>query len=107
MNPSNIRVRLKSTKQIVEVDARAINKNGELYLPVKRIINGEEYIDTERLYRDAYEIIPEQDFYDFRNNTAKDILLNLMNSSATPREEDEDNLISKAIRMTDKLIAKL
>ena len=55
MNPNKIRVRLKKTRQIVEVYGQDINKNGELYLPVKRVINGEEYFDKERLYPDAYE----------------------------------------------------
>ena len=104
MKASAIRVRLKSTKQIVEVDARDINQYGELRLPKEIIINGEKYYDSVTLKPSTFEIIPEQDFYDFRNNTARHILGILVEQD---KALTDDELVDRAVSLTDKLIAKL
>lgn len=104
MKSNAIRVRIKSTKQIVEVRAQDINQYGELRLPVEKEYNGEKFYDSVVLKPNSYEIIPEQDFYDFRNNTAAKILCTLIQQKDL---FNEDDLVGKAVRMTDKLIEKL
>lgn len=109
MRVNTIRVRLRKTKQIVECYAQDIDTNNNLYLQVEKNINGEKYYSTERIPPSEYEILPEQDFYDFRNQTAREVLLKLIDIDAGSDnpDNDVDKLIDKAIKITDKLISKL
>lgn len=59
--------------------------------------------DTVILYPDDYELIPQEDYNDFRRQTARQILCNLIGKG----EQDDDILISRAISLTDKLMKEL
>lgn len=102
MEKDEIRFRYKKTGKIYSVPVRFLNKDGSLHFTPPDEMGG---VTLPRTYirRDEYEIIPQEDFFEFRRNTARQILCTLLEKG----ENDYDYLTAKAVEITDKLIEKL
>lgn len=103
MKANWIRYRLKSDKQIYECSPSCLQKDGRLEHTIKRLWGEELVNDHILLNPNEYEIIPQQDFFEFRRETARQILCTILETGV----DYHDSLIDRAIEITDKLIEKL
>lgn len=104
MKANWIRYRLKSDRQIYECSPLCLQKDGRLEHTIKRLLGGEKWANEHILLNpNEYEIIPQQDFFEFRRETARQILCTMLETGADYHE----SLIDRAIEITDKLIEKL
>lgn len=101
---NSIRYRLKKDGLIYECHPICLHKDGRLEHDQK-IKWGDEWAkETVWLRPEEYEIIPEEDFFEFRRKTARQILCTILEKETNYTDE---SLIDKAIEITDKLIEKL
>jgi hypothetical protein len=104
MKANWIRYRLKKDRQIYECHPLNLKEDGRL-VHTRKIKWGDEWANEDVLLNpNEYEIIPQEDFFEFRRNTARQILCTLMEKESN---YDDESLITKAIEITDKLIEKL
>ena len=105
MNTDTIRYRLKNDGKVYECSRRCLRSDGTLEHKERKYYGEDVWaIQTVYLKVGEYEIIPEQDFHEFRRQSAKDILCSLIMSD---RSLNDDDIVNKAIKLTDKLIENL
>ena len=102
MEKDQIRFRYKKTGEIFSVPRRFLYKDGRLnFTPPDEVDTN--MFPRSSIREDEYEIIPQEDFFEFRRQTARQILCTLLQKT----QYDDDTLITKAIELTDKFINKL
>lgn len=102
-----IRYRLKSDGKVYVCRQSCLREDGILEHKKKKYYGGDELdweFETVYLDADEYEIIPEHDIWEFRRQSAKDVLCSLIISD---RHLNDDDIVNKVIELTDKLIEKL
>ena len=104
MNSDEIRFRYKKTGEIFSAPRRFFYKDGTLHFTPPDEMGG-KYIPRTYINKDEYEIIPQEDFFEFRRQTARQVLCTLLKHRDYVWNDDE--VINKAISLTDKLIDKL
>ena len=103
MEKDQIRFRYKKTGEIFTVPRRFLFQDGTVrFTPPDEI--GRNTIPRTYIKPNEYEIIPQEDFFEFRRQTARQILCIIMQKESN---YDNDSLIDKAIEITDKFIEKL
>ena len=104
MKEGTIRFRYKKDNKIYECDPRRFYEDGHMEVPMYKYLPGRSkpVIETVIVKPGQYEIIPEDDFYEFRRQTARQIMMMLLEKG-----NDEQTSIDKAIEITDKFIEKL
>ena len=101
MEATEIRFRYKRDRKIYTIRPNRLYEDGHIEFTMFESVPGysEPMQKTVIAWPKDYEVIPEEDFYEFRRQTARMILLHLLEKG-----NDENYSIEKAIKITDKFI---
>ena len=104
MDATEIRFRYKKDRKIYTIQSNRLYKDGHIEFQRPKIVPTYKEPIWENIiaWPNEYEIIPEEDFYEFRRQTARTLLLHLLEKG-----NDENFAIEKAIEITDKFIKRL
>ena len=100
-----IRYRLKKDGKVYECHPLDFHYKDVTISHEKKVLWGDHIVtDTVILRPGDYEIIPQEDYNEFKRQTARQILCTLINKN---EQDNDDVLIPRAIELTNKLIKKL
>jgi hypothetical protein len=106
--PQVVRYRLKKDGLVYQCSPLCVKGDGTLEHRETVIWDGVKVKHWVLLKPGEFEIIPMEDYYSFRRETARQILCKLIEKSPTNADDNKNtDIVDEAIRLTDNLIEKL